>query len=95
MAVGANADARSRLLNVTKLPSRAGSHFPEFGEETTATHFAISVRSANSFGVPPTGSSPCRISAVRICSVFNASLAAPDSFSMIADGIPAGAGSPI
>jgi len=40
------ADVRSRLLNVTKLPSRAGSHFPELGEERTATHFAISVRIA-------------------------------------------------
>src|SRR5712664_2052008 len=87
------ADVKSRLLNVTNEPSRAGSHFPELGDARTATHFAISVRmkSVNSFGVPPTGSVPCRFSAVRTSSVFNASFAAPDSFSMIAGGVPAGA----
>src|SRR6266436_5642149 len=88
------ADVRSRLLNVTKLPSRAGSHFPELGEERTATHFAISVRmkSANSFGarqpdLPPAPLAPCesaRYSTHRWHSV-----------SMMADGVPAGAGSPI
>ena len=50
---------------------------------------------ASKSSVPPSGSVPCRVSAVRTASVFNASFAAPDSFSMIAGGVPAGASSPI
>ena len=46
------------------------------------------MKSANSFGVPPSGSVPCRFSAVRTACVFNASFAAADSLSIIADGVP-------
>jgi hypothetical protein len=52
-------------------------------------------KSENSFGVPPSGSVPCRFERARTSCVFNASFAALDTFSTIAGGVPAGARRPI
>src|SRR5450631_4018136 len=86
-----------RLPPALRCSKSAPLHFPELTVARTATHFSMSARmkSANSFGVPPSGSVPCRFSAVRTSSMLSAALAAADNFSTIADGGPAGASSPI
>src|ERR1700730_2545500 len=89
-----------QLQTLRASPEQAslGPHLALLGDDArAATHLSMSawIKSANSFGDPPTGSVPCCFSAVRTASLFSAAFAAADSFSMTAGGVAAGARSPI
>jgi len=83
--------------NGVVLKTAGPRHFPELDDARAATHFSISVwmKSANSLGVPPTGSVPCALARCGLHRYPTQHWQRPTASPMVAGGVPVGASSPI